>query len=424
MKVLVIGGGGREHALVWKLSQSPRVKEILAAPGNPGMSDLATCVDINAGDVSGLVALARQEQVDLTFVGPEEPLVKGGVTAFETEGLKIVGPGRRAAALEGSKSFAKGIMHKHGVPTAAYRSFSNPSDAADYIRRIGGRCVVKADGLAAGKGVVVAEDETAALQAVEDIMVKKRFGGAGKTVVVEELLEGEEASVLAFTDGETVLPLLPAQDHKQVWDGDKGPNTGGMGAYAPAPVCTPEIYHTVVEKILKPTIRGLKEEGCTYKGILYAGLMITSEGPKVLEFNVRFGDPEAQPLLTLLDTDLVEIGEAIIEERLHEVDLKWKQGAAACVVLASQGYPGSYEKGKPIEGLDDIPEGVTVFHAGTAVKDGRLVTAGGRVLGVTARGHDLASAIDLAYEAVGRINFEGMHYRKDIGQKGLRRSKI
>ena len=424
MKVLVVGGGGREHALVWKLSQSPRVTEIIAAPGNPGIARHAECVPVGAEDVPGLLALARTRGVDLTLVGPEAPLVDGLVDTFAQAGLKVFGPVRRAAALEGSKAFAKELMARHGIPTAEHRTFADVNAARAWIRGLAGPCVVKADGLAAGKGVIVAETTDEALAAVEEIMVQKAFGGAGRRVVIEERLNGEEVSILAFTDGKTVLPLLPAQDHKAVFDHDRGPNTGGMGAYAPAPVCTPAVYERAVREILEPTVRALREQGIAYKGVLYAGLMVTADGPKVLEFNVRFGDPEAQPLLALLETDLVEVAEAVIEGRLAEVTLAWRGGAAVCVVLASGGYPGAYDKGLPIQGLDAAEQtGAVVFHAGTAYRGEQLVTAGGRVLGVTAVAADLPAAVREAYRAVALISFPGMHFRRDIGRKALGAAK-
>jgi phosphoribosylamine--glycine ligase len=419
MKVLVVGGGGREHALVWKLSQSPVVEKIICAPGNAGIAGLATCIKIPVDDFTGLINLAKQEEIDITAVGPEAPLAEGIVDAFEKEGLKIFGPAGNAAALEGSKVFAKELMRKYNIPTAEFKAFTQPEPAYRYIKELGVPCVIKADGLAAGKGVIVARDEETAISAVKSIMVERTFGGAGDKIIIEECLEGEEVSVLAFTDGKTVLPLLPAQDHKQVFDGDEGPNTGGMGAYCPAPVCPPELQKKVLEEILLPTVKGLEAEGYPYKGVLYAGLMITGEGPKVLEYNVRFGDPEAQPLLVSLETDLVEIIEAVLGGNLDGVNLKWKDGAAVCVVLASGGYPGSYSKGFPIQGLKEVPPGIQVFHAATAEKDGRIVTSGGRVLGVTALDKDIPSAITLAYKGVESISFEGMHFRKDIGKKAL-----
>lgn len=419
MKVLVVGGGGREHALVWKISQSPRVSEIFCAPGNAGIARLARCVDIAADDVNGLLEFALREKIELTVVGPEAPLTMGAVDAFEKAGLGVFGPTARAAAIEGSKVLAKEIMVKYNIPTAGYASFDNLSRAEEYINQHGAPCVVKADGLAAGKGVIVASTREEALEAVRLIMSQREFGAAGDRVVIEECLVGEEASILAFTDGETVVPMLPAQDHKQVYDGDKGPNTGGMGAYAPAPVCTPEILNFALEKILVPMVKAMASEGRPYRGVLYAGLMITSRGPRVLEFNARFGDPEAQPVLMLLETDLVDIMEAIIQRRLGSVDIKWKRGASVCVVLASGDYPGSYAKGDVITGLETEMPGLTVFHAGTALKDGRVVTAGGRVLGVTALGDDIPGAIEKAYAGVRNISFSGMHHRTDIGRKAL-----
>ncbi|MGQ9497085.1 MAG: phosphoribosylamine--glycine ligase [Desulfotomaculales bacterium] len=419
MRILVVGGGGREHALVWKLAQSPRVKQIFAAPGNGGIGEVATCVDVQAEDVQGLLALARQEHIDLTVVGPEAPLAAGIVDTFRAAGLRIFGPTREAAAIEGSKVFAKRLMEKYGIPTARAAVFEDPEAARKYIREANTPCVVKADGLAAGKGVIVADDVETALDAVDIIMVRRAFGAAGARVLIEERLEGEEASILAFSDGERVLPLLPAQDHKRVFDGDAGPNTGGMGAYAPAPACTPEMVRDIEERILLPAVRALKNEGVPYVGVLYAGLMLTADGPKVLEFNVRFGDPEAQPLLVLLAGDLVDAMEAALDGELDKIRLAWHPGAAVCVVMAAAGYPGPYKKGDPIVGLADVPPDVVVFHAGTARRNGELVTAGGRVLGVTARGADLAAAVDRAYDAVERIHFAGAHYRRDIGQKGL-----
>lgn len=420
MKVLVVGGGGREHALVWKIAQSPRVEKVFCAPGNAGIAQHAACVRIKADDIEGLLAFARSEGVELTVVGPEAPLAAGIVDAFEAAGGKIFGPRREAARLETSKVFAKEVMLRYGVPTAEAAVFDAPGGAKEYVRRLGGPCVVKADGLAAGKGVIVAESAAEAEAAIVEIMEAKAFGAAGARVLVEERLCGEEASVLALTDGEAVLPLLPAQDHKPVYDGDRGPNTGGMGAYAPAPVVTPELLSRITSEILVPTVRGLKEEGIAYQGVLYAGLMLTQDGPRVLEFNVRFGDPEAQPLLYLWAGDLVEALEAVTLGGLRDVELAWHPGAAVCVVLASAGYPGSYRKGCVIKGLDDLPPDVMVFHAGTGLKDGEFVTSGGRVLGVTARGKDVQEAVRLAYKAVDRISFEGMHCRRDIGQKALK----
>lgn len=423
MRVLVVGGGGREHTLVWKLKQSPRVKEIFCAPGNAGIARDAVTVNISSEDIPSLLAFALEKKIDLTLVGPEAPLCAGIVDKFQEAGLKIFGPSSAAAEIEGSKVVAKDIMAKYGIPTAEYNVFTDPEEASDYIRELNSPCVVKADGLAAGKGVIVATDQQAALDAVRAIMVEKAFGAAGELLVVEELLVGEEVSVLAFTDGVNVVPMVSSQDHKRVFDQDQGPNTGGMGAYAPAPVYTPELHARTMEEILIPMIRALNDEGRTYRGVIYAGLMVTPQGPKVLEFNARFGDPEAQPVLTLLDTDLVEIIDAILEGRLDQIEIKWKPMSSICVVLASGGYPGHYEKGIAINGLDQETEGVVVFHAGTAAKGGNIVTAGGRVLGVTAVGKDISSAIQSAYSAVEKISFEGMHYRKDIGGRALERLK-
>ncbi|HBV96642.1 MAG: phosphoribosylamine--glycine ligase [Peptococcaceae bacterium BICA1-7] len=417
MKVLVVGGGGREHALCWKISQSPRVSKIYCAPGNAGITGVAECVGIKAADIDGLVTFAYNQGIDLAVVGPEDPLTRGLVDALEAHGIRVFGPRASAAAIEGSKVLSKDIMAKYGIPTAGYRSFENRREAVEYIKSLSSPCVVKADGLAAGKGVIVAGTTEEALEAIVQIMDDRAFGSAGDKVVVEELLTGEEVSILAFTDGITVAPMLPAQDHKQVYDGDKGPNTGGMGAYAPAPVCTPELYKYALEKILQPTVAAMASEGRPYSGVLYAGLMVTAEGPKVLEYNARFGDPEAQPVLMMLKTDLVDIMDAVIDKRLKDINIEWEEGASVCVVMASGGYPGAYGKGIEITGLDRVPEGVTVFHAGTAEREGKIVTDGGRVLGVTARGADIPSAISLAYRGVEAISFEGAHCRRDIGQK-------
>ncbi|SHK29141.1 phosphoribosylamine--glycine ligase [Desulforamulus aeronauticus] len=421
MKVLVVGGGGREHALVWKLRQSPKVKEIFCAPGNVGIAQMATCVNIQAEDVPGLLTFAQQEQIDLTVVGPEIPLTNGIVDIFQQQGLKIFGPSRAAAEIEGSKALAKDIMAKYNIPSARYATFDTAKEARAYVKQYGAPCVIKADGLAAGKGVIVAMDEETALAAVDFIMAERAFGQAGDRVVIEEFLEGEEVSVLAFVDGQTIVPLVSSQDHKRVGDQDTGPNTGGMGAYAPAPVYTPELAEAVERDILYPTVKALAAEGRPYRGVLYAGLMVTPTGPKVLEFNARFGDPETQPVLSLLETDLVDIIEAILQGRLAEQSVQWKDGAAVCVVMAAAGYPGSYEKGQEITGFEKVPEGVVVFHAGTTSREGQVVTAGGRVLGVTTTGKDIQEAIKRVYQGVESIHFAGAHYRKDIGQKAVNR---
>ena len=423
MKVLVVGGGGREHALVWKIAQSKKVRKIFCAPGNAGIGKIAECVNIKADRINDLLNFARFEGVDLTIVGPEAPLTLGIVDLFEKEGKKIFGVSKAAAELEGSKVFSKELMRRYNIPSAGYKVFYSPIEAESYIRMKRAPIVVKADGLAAGKGVVVAATEGEAVDAIDLIMRKKAFGESGNRVIIEECLVGEEASFMAFSDGTTVVPMASSQDHKRVFDGDKGPNTGGMGAYSPAPVVTPELEERIMREIMLPTVRGMKQEGKPYKGVLYAGIMVTEDGPKVLEFNVRFGDPEAQPLLMRLDGDIVEIMMAVAEGNLRPDMVGWKPEAAVCVVGAAKGYPGSYEKGTPISGLEEansVP-GVVVFHAGTADKEDKVVTNGGRVLGVTAIGRDVAEAIKHAYEGMGKIHFDGMHYRKDIGARALKR---
>lgn len=421
MKVLVIGGGGREHAIVWKLSQSPRVDKIFCAPGNAGIAELAECIDIKADDIEALRDFAKYEWIDLTVVGPELPLNMGVVDTFEKEGLEIFGPGMAAAQLEGSKVYAKDFMRRYGIPTAEYRTFTSYIHAEEYVRLKGAPVVIKADGLAAGKGVFIASTVDEAINALKIVMKERAFGAAGDRVVVEQCLSGEEASFMAITDGETVYPLATSQDHKRVFDNDAGPNTGGMGAYSPAPVITAKLEKEIMQKIVKPTIKGLSREGMTYKGVLYAGLMISDGKPYVLEFNCRFGDPEAQPILARLETDLFDVMRACVENRLNEVSLKWKDNASICVVLASKGYPGDYEKGKVIKGLDKVNgmDDVVVFHAGTAPNNSGFITSGGRVLGVTALGRDIKAAIERAYSAVEKISWEGMHYRKDIGARAI-----
>ncbi len=388
MKVLVVGGGGREHALVWKISQSPKVTKIYAAPGNAGIAGLAECAPIKAEDIPGLLAFAKSKAIDLTIVGPEGPLSMGIVDEFTKAGLRVFGPSRKAAEIEASKRFSKDLMKKYHIPTAEYGVFTDKTAAAAYVREKGAPIVVKADGLAAGKGVVVAETVEEALKALDLIMTEKAFGTAGDRVVIEECLKGEEASFMAFSDGKTVVPMASSQDHKRVFDADKGPNTGGMGAYSPAPVVTKKLERKVMETIMIPTVRAMEKEGRLFKGVLYAGLMIQNDEAKVLEFNARFGDPETQPIMMRLDTDLIEIIEAILDERLATLEIKWKPESAVCVVMASGGYPGNYEKGKEITGLEKAAklQGVMVFHAGTALKNGKVVTDGGRVLGVTGLG--------------------------------------
>ncbi len=421
MRVLIVGGGGREHTLAWKINQSPLVEKIFCVPGNPGISSIAECIQIPVTDIKGLLEFALKEKIDLTVVGPEDPLVNGITDIFNERGLQVFGPNKKAAALEGSKVFAKDFMQEVGVPTAEYKVFTNPSLAIDYLKGNKFPIVVKAEGLAAGKGVIIAENMEEAEIAVNNIMIDKVFGSAGNRLVVEEFLVGEEASLLAFTDGETIIPMVSAQDHKAAFDGDQGPNTGGMGAYAPAPIVTPTLLKEVEENVFKPVIQGLKNRGIVYRGVLYAGLMLTMDGPKVLEFNVRFGDPETQAVLPLLKSDIIPIMTAVVKGSLAEVNPQWHEGSAACVAMASGGYPGDYEKGFPIEGIEDanLLENVIVFHAGTGLENGETVTAGGRVLGVTGRGDNLKEAIRKSYNGIEKIHFKDCHYRKDIGYKGL-----
>jgi phosphoribosylamine---glycine ligase len=423
MKVLVVGSGGREHALVWKLSQNKKVSEIFCAPGNAGISEMATNIDISASDIDGLADFARKENIYLTVVGPEVSLTLGIVDSFQAKGLRIFGPDQKAAILEGSKVFTKDLMEKYGIPSGTYKVFTDREEAHSYLDLIEAPIVVKADGLAAGKGVILAETIIEAKKAVDQIMEEKAFGDAGNQVVIEEFLVGEEASFIAFTDGKTVLPLPTSQDHKAVFDGDKGPNTGGMGAYSPAPVVTEAMHKQVMEQVMYPTIKAMEAEGRPYKGMLYAGLMIHEGKSKILEFNCRFGDPEAQPLLMRLNTDLVDILDAVIDERLDEITLDIDPRPTICVVMASGGYPGSYEKGKAISGLDAAAgvKDTFVFHAGTALQDGNFVNVGGRVLGITSLGETLQDAIDKAYKAVEMIQWDGCYFRRDIGQKALRR---
>lgn len=421
-RILVVGSGGREHALAWKLAQSPHVSHVFVVPGNGGTDsppDLPISnVPIPASDIAALVRFAREQAIHLTVVGPEAPLVDGLVDAFQAAGLRAFGPTAAAARLEGSKAFAKRFMEETGIPTARGEIFTSLEEARAFLHRVGAPVVVKASGLAAGKGVTVCRTLEEAEDALHRIMVDRVFGPAGDQVVIEECLIGEEASLLCFTDGQTLVPMVPAQDHKAVYDGDRGPNTGGMGCYAPAPVMPPALVREVMETVLRPAVDGMRRRGTPYVGVLYAGLMLTPDGPRVLEFNCRFGDPEAQVILPLLETDLLEILEACLEGQLNQVAVKWREGFAACVVMASGGYPNHYEKGKEIHGLGDTaadPE-VIVFHAGTRRADGRYLTDGGRVLAVTATASTLPGALYRAYRAVERIHFEGCHYRRDIGR--------
>ncbi len=421
MKILVIGQGGREHAIVWKLAQSPRVERIYCAPGNGGIAGLATLVPISVNDFSGLAQFAKDEGIDLTVVGPEDPLMDGIVDFFEARELPVFGPNKAAAIIEGSKTFAKELMQKYNIPTAEYAAFTNYEDAVRYVEEKGAPIVVKADGLAAGKGVTVAQTVEEAKEALRFIMVEEGFGKAGAQVVIEECLVGQEMTLLAFVDGETVKPMVPSQDHKPVFDGDRGPNTGGMGTYSPVPQFDESVVEQVVEQVLVPAARAMVAEGRPFRGVLYAGLMITEAGPRVIEFNCRFGDPETQVVLPRLESDLLDIFLATVQGELDQLEIHWKPDAAVCVIIASGGYPGSYEKGKEIRGLDRVDdEQVVVFHAGTCRMDsGAIVTDGGRVLGVTALAPDLSQARDKAYAAVGKIEFDGAHYRKDIGQKAI-----
>jgi len=423
MKVLVIGGGGREHALVWKIAQSPLVKKIYCAPGNPGTAQLAENVAIGVDQLDKLLAFAYENKIDLTVVGPEQPLSLGIVDLFEAHGLKIFGPSQKAAFIEGSKAFSKDLMRKYDVPTAAYGVFTDQAEAEAFINRTGAPIVVKADGLAAGKGVIIARTCGEAVDAVRDMLSGNAFGSAGSRVVIEEFLTGEEASFLVITDGKKIIPLASAQDHKAVFDGDQGPNTGGMGAYSPAPVVTPDIHEKAMQQVIRPTVDGLAAEGRPYRGVLYAGLMIRDGQVKTLEFNARFGDPECQPLLMRMKSDIVPVLLAVAGGDLGELSIEWHDKAAVCVVMAAGGYPGDYRKGDEISGLDEADkiDDLFVFHAGTALKDGRCVTSGGRVLGVTALGETVQSAIDRAYQGVARINWAGVQFRRDIGKKALGR---
>jgi len=417
MKVLVIGGGGREHTLAWKIAQSPRVSAVYCAPGNPGMKNLATSVNIAIDDLKALAAFAEKNNIDLTVVGPEAPLVAGIVDEFEKRGLNIFGPSKAAAQLEGSKVFSKNLMKKHKIPTAKYSVFEKPQDAIDYINSINVPLVVKAEGLAAGKGVIIAYDRDAAKAAVKSMMIDRAFGNSGNRVIIEEFLQGPEVTVLSFCDGKVAVPMVSSRDHKRVYDDNKGPNTGGMGAVSPAPAYNAELARVVEETIIQRTVDAMAKEGMPFKGILYTGLMLTKEGPKVLEYNCRFGDPEAQVVIPRLKTDLVDIMSAVINGSLDDVKIEWKKETAVCVVMASGGYPGHYETGKIITGLDDAEKmGSIVFHAGTTENNNKIVTAGGRVLGVTALGKDIQNAGQRAYEAVSKIHFDGMYYRNDIGK--------
>ena len=423
MDILVIGSGGREHALVSKLKESTKVEKIYCVPGNPGIAEIAECVTIDINDNAALVDFALTHGIGLTVVGPEIPLANGIVNDFNDKGLKIFGPTQGAAQIEGSKAFAKYLMEKYNIPTAGFAVFTDAEAAKQYITKQGAPVVVKADGLAAGKGVVVAMTVAEALAAVDMIMCDNAFGLAGSQVVIEEFLVGEEASILAFTDGKTIVPMVAAQDHKRVYDNDQGPNTGGMGAYAPAPIITSTVSEQVMKKILQPTVNAMVSEGYPYCGCLYLGLIMTNDGPKVIEFNARFGDPETQVVLPLLDSDLITIMESCIDGTLADVEIKWKDAAAVCIVMSSGGYPAKYNNGDAISGIENAQQqGAYVFHAGTAARDGQFVTNGGRVLGVTAIANDIKQAVDKAYQAVEKIKFNGMHFRKDIAYRAMKKS--
>ncbi|HBF13872.1 MAG TPA: phosphoribosylamine--glycine ligase [Deltaproteobacteria bacterium] len=420
MKILVIGSGAREHALVWKISQSPLVKKIFCAPGNVGISKLAECVDLSADNIKGLLGWALKEKIDLTVVGPESPLSLGIVDEFERAGLAIFGPRKNAAILEASKCFTKEFCTQYDIPTAPYTFFYNATDAKAVLEnRKDYPVVIKADGLAQGKGVIIAHNKKEAFKAVDSMLVHEKFGEAGKKIIVEDFMPGEEATFLALVDGLHFLPFESSQDHKRIFDDDKGPNTGGMGAYSPASLVTPAVYKKVVDQIIKPLLHGMNQEGRPYKGILYAGLMINKGEPRLVEFNCRLGDPEAEVVLFRLKTDLVPLMLAAIESRLENEKIEFTPHPAACVVLTSKGYPGEYEKGKTITGLDEEMEQTYVFHAGTRKDGNKITTSGGRVLAVTAQGKNLQAALDKAYKRVKQIKFEGMHYRKDIGKRGL-----
>jgi len=418
MKVLVIGSGGREHAIIWKLSQSRVVDRIYCAPGNAGISEISECIEVESKNLSTFVDFVKYEWIDLTVVGPEEPLAKGIVDLFLKEGRKIIGPTKAGAQIEGSKVFAKEFMKRYKIPTAKYQVFNSYTYAAEYIRLKGAPIVIKADGLAAGKGVFIAKTHDEAMDALKLIMKEKVFGSAGDRVVIEECLQGQEVSYLVFTDGKTIIPMVTSKDHKRLLDNDEGPNTGGMGTFSPNPIITPELEKEILETVIQPTIMGLRAEGIIYKGILYAGLMIVNGKPYVLEFNCRFGDPETQVILPRLETDIIDIFMSISEQRLSKVNVKWKDEASLCVILASHGYPGTYKKGIPISGLEMVKrlKDVMVFHSGTGFdEEGKIVTNGGRVLGITALGQDLKDARNKAYSAIELIHFDGMQYRKDIG---------
>ena len=414
MKILVVGGGGREHAICWKLSNEANVEKIYCAPGNAGISNVAECIDIGDSDIENLLKFAKENQIDLTIVGPEIPLVAGIVDAFEKEGLKIFGPNKKCAQLEGSKAFSKDFMIRHNLPTAKYKEYTNLDEAISEIDSFGYPVVIKADGLAAGKGVVIPENREDAITTLKEMMSDKKFGKAGDKIVVEEFLNGIETSILAFVDNDTIVPMVSSKDHKKVFEGETGLNTGGMGTFSPSEIYTDELAKEVQEKILDKTLEGFKKDNLNYKGILFVGLMITEDGPKILEYNVRFGDPETQSVLFRLDTDLNKIISAILDNNLKNIEINYSKEEAICVMLTSGGYPENYEKGKVISGLENLDSDIVVFHSGTKFDNENIVTNGGRVIGITAKGKTVKEAGEKVYENIKKINFEGMHYRKDI----------
>ena len=414
MRILVVGGGGREHAICWKLNNESNVEKIYCAPGNAGISSVAKCIDIQDSDIENLLKFAKENQIDLTIVGPEIPLVAGIVDAFEKEGLKIFGPNKECAQLEGSKAFSKDFMIRHNLPTAKYKEYTNLDEAISEIDSFGYPVVIKADGLAAGKGVVIPENREDAITTLKEMMSDKKFGKAGDKIVVEEFLNGIETSILAFVDNDTIVPMVSSKDHKKVFEGEAGLNTGGMGTFSPSEIYTDELAKEVQEKILDKTLEGFKKDNLNYKGILFVGLMITEDGPKILEYNVRFGDPETQSVLFRLDTDLNKIISAILDNNLKNIEINYSKEEAICVMLTSGGYPENYEKGKVISGLENLDSDIVVFHSGTKFDNGNIVTNGGRVIGITAKGKTVKEAGKKVYENIKKINFEGMHYRKDI----------
>lgn len=414
MNILVIGGGGREHAICWKLNNESNVEKIYCAPGNAGISNVAQCVNIIDSDIDGLVSFAKENKIDLTIVGPEIPLVAGIVDAFEKENLKIFGPNKKCAQLEGSKSFSKEFMIRHNIPTAKYKEYTDLEKATEEIDDFGYPVVIKADGLAAGKGVVISENRENAIKTLKEMMADKKFGSAGDKIVIEEFLTGIETSILAFVDNNTIVPMVSAKDHKKVYDGETGLNTGGMGTFSPSEIYTDELAEEISVKVLEKTLEGLQKDNLNYKGVLFVGLMITENGSKVLEYNVRFGDPETQSVLFRLDTDLNKIMSAILDNNLKNIDIKYSKEEAICVMLTSGGYPEAYEKGKVITGLENLDSDIVVFHSGTKFDGDNIVTNGGRVIGITSKGSSIKEASDKVYENIKKINFEGMHYRKDI----------